>query len=114
MSRILVTIKTIKAEPGVKTAKRIANNTAKIVYSNGSTAYRLYYTDVVTYTRKGKLILNTGGHFTVTTKNRINRFLPKQLKIQQINYTWYLMKWTGKKWIKTGRRFEGNRLAVND
>jgi hypothetical protein len=71
----------------VKSSKRIANNTLKIEYNDGTTAIRLHNTNVVTFAGK-KIILNSGGWRTSTTKNRINTFSPA--RISQNRGLWYL------------------------
>jgi hypothetical protein len=64
--------------------RKIANNTwlerrstnfdSDIEDPDDEIAVRLHNTDVVTFRRDGAITLNTGGWFTVTTKERINRF----------------------------------------
>ena len=57
----------------VKSAKIIANNTLKIEYVDNTIAIRLHDTDVLTFV-KNKIIVNSGGWNTLTTRNRINTF----------------------------------------
>jgi hypothetical protein len=48
----------------------------------------LHQTYVVTYHRDGRIILNSGGWRTVTTKARINEFSPAS--VHQKDFAWYL------------------------
>lgn len=59
-----------------KERRKVANNTWAERRPNGDIAIRLHATDVVTYSPDGSITLNTGGWFTVTTKERMNRFTP--------------------------------------
>lgn len=70
-----------------KTAKIIDRNTLKIEYNNGNTAIRLHDTDIVTFSGD-KIILNSGGWRTSTTKDRINKFAP--VYIHQTKGLWYI------------------------
>jgi len=72
----------------VKNSKFVANNTLKIEYNNGTTAIRLHNTDIVTFRTDDKIVLNSGGWRTSTTKDRINTFSPA--KISQDKGLWYL------------------------
>ena len=60
----------------------------RIEYLNGTTAIRLHNTDVVTFVNDNKIILNSGGWRTSTTKDRINTFAP--VNIYQAKGLWYL------------------------
>lgn len=57
-------------------------------------AIKFHSTDVVTYHWMGgwgeRISLDTGGWLTATTKNRINRYLPDQLKIISSRGRWLL------------------------
>jgi len=57
-----------------KERRKVANNTWAERRPNGDIAIRLHDTDIVTYSPDGSITLNTGGWFTVTTKERMNRF----------------------------------------
>jgi hypothetical protein len=39
-----------------------------------------------------KIILNSGGYRTHTTKARINEFLPSNIRVYQKKYNWYIIK----------------------
>jgi hypothetical protein len=51
---------------------------------------RLHQTIVVRIQPDNTCILNSGGWFTPTTKDRINRFSPKEIGLSQSNKVWYL------------------------
>jgi hypothetical protein len=70
-----------------KSATVIDNNTLRIEYNNGNSAIRLHNTDIITFAGK-KIILNSGGWRTVTTKDRINKYSPARL--YQNKGLWYL------------------------
>lgn len=56
--------------------RRPANYDDGIEDDDDEIAVRLHDTDIVTFRRDGAISLNTGGWFTVTTKERMNRFSP--------------------------------------
>lgn len=47
-----------------------------------------HYTPVVTWKRNGDVVLRTGGHYTVTTKRRMNQGGPAQ--VWQYKGDWYV------------------------
>lgn len=53
-------------------------------------AVTLYRTDVVRLYPDGRVVLNTGGWRTVTTKDRMNRFLPEGWSVWSDRSVWYL------------------------
>jgi len=59
-----------------KDRRKVANNTWLERRDDGSIGVRLHDTDVVTYHPDESITLNTGGWFTVTTKDRMNTFSP--------------------------------------
>ena len=69
-------------------SKFIANNTVKYTLKDGTQIIRLYKTDIITFHTDGMIELNTGGYYTRTTKDRLNRFQP--FNIHQKNYVWYV------------------------
>jgi hypothetical protein len=64
-------------------------NTFRVEYEDGSIAYRLHKTDVVTIDGNG-YVLNSGGWRTVTTKERISAYLPQGWYLSQCNGVWYV------------------------
>ena len=68
--------------------RKVANNTTARIKPDGSVAFMLYSTDVVTIHDDDSVTLRHGGHKTDTTKNRINRF--SSFYVRQENWEWYL------------------------
>lgn len=66
--------------------KKLANNTYARL-EEGNVIIKLHNTDIITCTPR-KVILNTGGWFTITTKERLNRYAP--CHIYQTNSIWYI------------------------
>jgi len=62
----------------VKLAKIIDNNTLKIEYADNTIAIRLHDTDILTFV-KNKIIVNSGGWDTPTTRDRINKYSPLRI-----------------------------------
>jgi hypothetical protein len=57
--------------------RKIANNTRLIRRGRFDIAVRLHSTDIITFHNDGRIDVFTGGWDTVTTRDRINRYLPK-------------------------------------
>ena len=72
-------------------SRRIGNNTFKVFYKNGDHAIRLHKTDIITW-RANKVILNTNGWQTLTSKARMNEYLPtsKGVRVYQSKHIWYV------------------------
>jgi hypothetical protein len=67
------TFANLDATLGSKDERRIANNTRARRVGADIIAVRLHSTDVLTLHRDGAVIADSGGWWTVTTKERINR-----------------------------------------
>jgi hypothetical protein len=78
-----------KQEQGIISSKKVKNNTRLTIYANGDKVLRLHSTDIITWIGN-KIILNSGGWRTTTTKSRMNEFLPKDIKIFQKEGDWYV------------------------
>jgi hypothetical protein len=57
--------------------RKIANNTYGLIEYDGTVAIELHGTKVVRFFQNGLVQLNTGGWYTSTTKDRINKYSPK-------------------------------------
>lgn len=68
--------------------KKAANNTYVERRDADTIAVRLHDTDVVTYHADGRITLDTGEWYTVTTKERINRFTPANIHIASNRGRW--------------------------
>ena len=76
-------------------SRKVANNTY-LQRRGDDIAVRLHNTDVVTFHADGTATLSTGGWFTVTTKARINDYLPGGIALSSVRGRWFLtvsMKW---------------------
>jgi hypothetical protein len=60
---------------GLLERKKLGNNTWA-VRSDDAVSVRLHSTDIVTFRSDGRVVLDSGGWRTVTTKERMNRFVP--------------------------------------
>jgi hypothetical protein len=69
---------------------KIAHNTRLLRISETEIGVKLHDTFVVRFTKDGRTILNTGGWESVTTKERINRYLPDDVHLYQEKFKWYL------------------------
>jgi len=71
-----------------KTRKRkLSNNTYLVVRDDGGFGIRLHDTEVVIH-YKDKIVLDSGGWYTVTTKARMNEYAPHT--IYQRNFNWFV------------------------
>ena len=70
-----------------RSSKKLANNT-HLLKDGVNFVIRLHETNIVTITPKNHYILNNGGWQTMTTKDRMNRYLP--CNIWQEKGLWYL------------------------
>jgi len=75
--------------------RKLGNNTyaeRREGLSAPAIAVRLHATDVLTFYQDGRVVLNTGGWKTVTTKDRINEYIPAGFRVLSIRGTWYLYR----------------------
>ena len=68
--------------------RKVGNNTRARIKPDGSVAFQLHSTDVVTIHDDDSATLRTGGWNSPTTKERINRYSP--VYVHQKNWEWYL------------------------
>jgi hypothetical protein len=86
-------------------SRKVANNTY-LHRVGDDIAVRLHDTDVVTFHADGTATLNTGGWFTMTTKERINRYLPGGIRLESNRGRWFLIytgHWDGEHYVKSER-----------
>ncbi len=74
---------------GKRQSRKVGNNTYLEKLNDGDIGVRLHNTYIVRYTHDGKIILNSGGWRTVTTKARINKFIPSNCYVSQEKFYWY-------------------------
>lgn len=72
-------------------SRKVANNTYLERRPGGDIAVRLHATDVVTFHADGTATVNSGGWLTVTTKARINDYLPGGIVLTSTKGRWYLV-----------------------
>lgn len=70
--------------------RKLANNTYLEEAEDGAFAIRLHSTRIVTFYESGRIKLDTGGWRTVTTKDRINRCLPRGWRVWQRDFDWFI------------------------
>lgn len=74
------------------TVRLVANNTLRYLYPDESIGYSLHGTEVVRLYKNGTVLLNSGGYRTVTTKDRINTFLPSGIRLSQDRCQWFISR----------------------
>lgn len=62
-------------------SRKLQNNTYLQRHPGGDIAVRLHRTDVLTFSPGGEFTLDTGGWNTVTTKDRMNTYLPRDWRV---------------------------------
>lgn len=69
--------------------RKLANNTHLLIHEDGSFGVELHATEVVRVW-PDRMRLQSGGYRTVTTKERINRYLPNAWGLFQEDFEWKL------------------------
>lgn len=70
--------------------RTLMNNTVAIRHDDDSISVRLHNTDVLTYHENGLVTYGTGGWYTVTTKDRFNRYGPNGFSVYSDRKVWYI------------------------
>jgi len=101
-----------------KLSRKVGNNTHLVRHSGvpgDSIHLKLHDTYIITWYADGRIELNTGGWFTVTTKARINEFL-SGYAISQERGVWYLEKHTDgpRYWTRLGVFADGLTIHADD
>lgn len=96
----------------------IENNTRIVVRGDGRArriAVMLHSTDVVTFHPDGSVTLDSGGWLTVTTKDRINRYIGDRGRVYSKRGVWYVFTKDGGTfdWDGGVRFFDGIRVAAD-
>lgn len=68
---------------------KLRYKTNEIIYSNGAKAIEHHNTDIVTFLPDGDIVLNSGGWYSKTTKERINDAIGQFGHIVQRDFKWY-------------------------
>lgn len=90
-------------------SRKLENNTYLIRIDDKTIGVRLHNTHVVKFHKDGRIILNTGGWRTVTTKDRINGYAP--VSVFQRKYEWYVA--FGHDWHNAVEFEDGMDVSVN-
>jgi hypothetical protein len=72
-----------------KSAKIIDSNTVEYIKPDGVKVIRLHRTDILTFPKRGGVILNSDGWKTVTTKERMNSYQGECVIVQDKG-VWYI------------------------
>jgi len=70
-------------------SQKISKRARVTLYQSGKKVIKLYNTDILIMDNN-KITLNSGGYRSVTTKARINQFLPCNISVYQKDYNWYI------------------------
>lgn len=74
--------------------RKVGNNTYLERRNVNTIALRLHNTDILTYIQDGTVVLNTDGRWrTVTTKARMNEFMPYGISIAQRKGQWFVERY---------------------
>lgn len=86
-----MTYESAKEKLGNRESRKLENNTY-LVKDGNHVAVKLHATNVITFRDDGQIVVDSGGYATVTTKDRINKYLPDPWRMYQEKSTWYLTK----------------------
>ena len=79
----------IRGKQANKTTRSLGNNTTATIREDNTIAIRLYKTDVFVIDNNDYITLNTGGHKTATTKQRMNQYLDNH-RVFQRKKEWFV------------------------
>ena len=68
----------------------IGNNTRAVKVADDCYAIRLHDTNVVTAYADGRIVLDNGGWYSATTKNRMHEYLPPRAGVNQQKGNWFV------------------------
>lgn len=95
-----------------KNSKKLANNTYAIRNEDNSISIKLHQTSIITYYPGGRIVLNSGGYKTSTTKARLNEFSP--FSVSQKDGIWSICKqgeWNKSVLFKDGMSFNHGKFV---
>jgi hypothetical protein len=103
-----VTLREVKSSPSLPQnvdikIKKLENNTFEIVLGTGERRIRLHQTDIIIFDADG-FSVHTGGYKTITTKDRLNKYLPDGWRVYSDKGTWYLRRGEDKAVFEDGMR----------
>ena len=96
-------------------SRKIANTTYAERRGESDIAIRLHATDVVTFHADDTLTLSTGGWYTMTTKSRINDYLPGGVRVESNRGRWFLRYFNGRDMVpfNDGMRIDSDGRVVS-
>lgn len=68
---------------------KMENNT-RLINMGSHFSVRLHRTNVVDLYHDGSYVIRTGGWYSVTTKNRINKYTPQNVYVYQEDFEWFI------------------------
>jgi hypothetical protein len=71
-----------------KNDRKVCHNTTAVINDDDSVSIWFHQTEIIRAYRNGKTIIRNGGYATVTTKARLNSFLPRGTYISQTAFVW--------------------------
>jgi hypothetical protein len=94
-----------------KTTKKVANNTY-LIWTFSCICLVFHKTIILSF-YENKILYNTGGYFTNSTKDRLNRFGLQSIKIYKQDFSWYFT-YRGKQMVfLNGMIFNYNGTYLN-
>lgn len=73
--------------------RRLGCKTWGVIHADGSVGIIYHWTEVVRICDDGNYVLRSGGYQTVTTKRRINQWVPWEVaRVWQRNFVWYVSR----------------------
>lgn len=75
---------------GDKEFLKIGNNTYLVRETQGAVAIQLHNTHIVTFHADGRIVLNSGGYRSVTTRQRMNAVTEQSIYVAQRRFEWFI------------------------
>jgi hypothetical protein len=88
--------------------KKVDHNTVRYTTTEGDVVYRLHRTDILTICKNGTVVLNTGGWRTLTTKDRLQKFLPAGIRVFSEKGVWMVSIGNSNYVFEDGMRVDNN------
>lgn len=79
-----------KAITDKKNPKKLCHNTWLEYNVANWCSLKLHKTYILVFYSDGKVLFKTGGFYTRTTKDRLNKYGPKQVHIWQKDFEWFV------------------------
>lgn len=78
------------ARLGGRASRKLANNTYLLALPGGAVGLKLHATVILTWHADGRVVFNSGGYQTVTTKQRMNAFGPSGVSVWSDKGLWHI------------------------